>query len=74
VSDRPGPPTLSLALQSVLTAAVDSGSRNGLLTLVRDDGGTPSRRPTLTCVPSRRRVVVPFPAPRTPEDDDPSAA
>jgi hypothetical protein len=34
VSEHPGPPTLSLALQSVVDACMDAGARAGLLSAV----------------------------------------
>lgn len=64
MSEHPGPPTLSLALSSVVGAAVDGGDRAGLLHLVRPGTASPQGGPG----------VVPFPAPRRPLDDDPSAA
>jgi hypothetical protein len=65
VSDQPGPPSLSLALHSVVDAAVDATARTGLLRLVHPDvvgraGGD--------------SIVVPFPSPRRPSDDGPDAA
>jgi hypothetical protein len=76
--DRSGPPPLSLALDAAPGATVGGRTRIGLLTLVRADDrsdaaaplvGAPQVTPRL-----ERRVVIPFPAPRTPADDDPSAA
>ena len=68
--DRSGPPTLSLALGSVLQAAMGPGARPALLSIVRprdsgpDDGA------------GADRIVVPFPLPRRPDgpDDGPYAA
>ena len=70
-SDPSGPPSLSLALHSVLDAAVDASARTGLLTLVRSAG---ERLDTSTGDHSGQRTVVPFPSPRRPTDDGPHAA
>lgn len=69
--DRSGPPTLQLALRCVLDAAVEGRTRGGLLAAVRpdEDPGGPTS-PEL----AGPRVVVPFPRPRPPQDDDPNAA
>jgi len=72
VSDRTGPPTLSLVLNSALTAAVGDRARRGLLLAVSetDDAGHPGD-PQATQDGTVRRL---FPSPRRPTDDDPSAA
>ena len=68
--DRSGPPTLSLALGSVVRASMGAGGRPALLSIVRPrDGGPDDGSRT-------DRTVVPFPLPRRPDgpDDGPSAA
>ena len=65
MSDRPGPPSLSLALHSVVDAAVDGRARPALLALLR---------PAVDGDPTGEPVVVPFPTPRRPPDDGPDAA
>lgn len=69
MSEHPGPPTLSLALRAVLDAAMEGGGRTALLSVVRpgDPEGADGRA-------EGDVDVVPFPAPRRPQDDDPSAA
>ena len=63
VRDPSGPPTLSLALSSLLGAALADGARTGLLTIVR---------PAVDGEPEgAERIVVPFPGPRRPLDDGP---
>jgi hypothetical protein len=66
VTDRPGPPTLSLALRSVIDATMDSGSRTALLAVVQPGGADQN--------PEESPAVVPFPTPRRPMDDGPDAA
>lgn len=67
MSEDPRPPSLSVALRSVVGAAVDAGSRAVLLSVVQPADGEPR--------------VIPFPTQRqTPADhltqgpDDPDAA
>ena len=64
MSDHPGPPTLSLVRRCVVGATVEGGARTGLLSVVRphDDTDAATVR------------AVPFPTPRRPLDDGPSAA
>jgi hypothetical protein len=63
VSEHPGPPSLTLALRSVVGAQVTGSARANLLTLVRPGDGA--------------AAVITFPAPRRPlgePGDDPDAA
>lgn len=60
MSEQSGPPTLSLALSSIIGAAMESSRRSVLLTIMRPDSQDPQ--------------VIPFPGPRRPQDDDPDAA
>jgi hypothetical protein len=69
VSDPSGPPTLSLALRSVVGATMDAGTRTALLSVVRPR--EPQGRPRL---PHDGTSVIPLPAPRNPLDDGPDAA
>ncbi|MDQ1287527.1 MAG: hypothetical protein QG622_1092 [Actinomycetota bacterium] len=60
MSEQSGPPSLSLALASVVGASVDNSRRSALLAIVRPDSKDPR--------------IIPFPGPRRPLDDDPDAA
>jgi hypothetical protein len=66
VSDDAGPPTLSLALSSVLNAQVDGGSRAALLHAVHpSDADGP---PVPASVPTGGGSLLQPPAPRPPAD------
>ena len=70
--DRSGAPTLSLALHSVLDAAVEASARAGLLSIVRTEADEAGGEGAEARVEDR--IVVPFPGPRRPTDDGPHAA
>ena len=75
-------PPLTIALSSVLAAAIDGAGRPGLLAMLHPEFGRPTARPVEAAVPGMAQVitmprVIPMPRrhPTTPDPgSNPSAA